>query len=421
MLNKILKKLNSDNGVVLIGNVLASAVGLVTFMLLARVLTKAEFGAWALFISAAGLLDLMRTGMVRQGMVRALSIEKDEDEKQSILATSGLMALGLSLIAALVIGSINLLADTSEWSLNIFFVFYPIYVLVTFPSSLDTWKSHAEGRFKRMNGLRLFGNIIFLSFVASEFYDHFTFTQFIWAYMLTQGIVSVYSLITLIRIRWQAFSKTRFAQLIAFGKHSLATLAGSNLLKSSDSLLIGAFMGNEAVAIYAIPLKALDLLDIPLRGFAMTSYRILSNYFEDQNQTAFNNHLWGKVKQLTAIFLPGVIVIAIVPQFVVAVLGGEGYGESALILRILTIPMILMPLEKYMGMSFDSINQPKWNAMKVWLMVGLNVIGDVIVLYFFESLYLVAVVTITNISLGIAFSLLNHPYLVFRRSLFALR
>lgn len=417
MLSKIKRMLQTDNGVVLIGNLLASAFGLGTFMLLARVLTKSDFGAWALFIAAAGLLDLMRTGMVRQGMVRALSIEKDDNQKQSILATSGIMALVISLGAAVLVGLIEIAADSSEWSLHIFFVYYPVFVMITLPSNFDTWKSHAEGNFKRMNGLRLFSNIIFILFVAFGFFYKFTFSQYLWAYLTSQGLVSAYSLISLLKIHWAAFSMPRFFKLVAFGKHSLATLAGSNLLKSSDSLLIGAFLGNEAVAVYAIPLKALDLLDIPLRGFAMTSYRTLSNYFEDKNQIAFSNHIWSHVKKLTLFFLPGVILLAIFPELAIRVLGGAGYQESSTILMILTIPMLLMPLEKYLGMSFDSIDQPKWNALKVWLMVGLNIAGDIVVLYFFQSLTMVAVVTITNITLGIVFSLTNHPYLLMGKKL----
>ena len=93
LLNKLKSLLNSDNGIVLIGNLMASALGLGIFMLLARNLSKSDFGAWALFISSAGLLDLMRTGLVRQGMVRTIATSKSDN--QSTLASAGFLAAAI--------------------------------------------------------------------------------------------------------------------------------------------------------------------------------------------------------------------------------------------------------------------------------------------------------------------------------------
>jgi len=411
MLNKIKQILRSDNASVLIGNLLASAFGLGTFMLLARGLSKSEFGAWALFVSASGLLDLMRTGLVRQGMVRALTVAKSTNQHHNILASGGILAICISTISALIIGGVFMIFDTSAWSLNAFFQYYPAFALISLPSSFDTWKSHAEGRFKRMNAIRLMINMLFIVGVGLGTLWTFSFSTYLWVYLGSQGAVSVFSMFSLIKIDWKQVSKSQLMDLMNFGKHSLATLAGANLLKSADSLLIGAFLGKEAVAIYAIPLKALDLMEIPLRGFVMTSFRKLSRYFEEKQFLEFNNHLWSHVKRLTLIFLPGAIVMLIIPSLFIQVLGGKGYESSRLILMIMTVPMILMPLEKYVGMSFDSINLPKMNAMKVWLMVILNVLGDVVALYFFQSLTLVAVVTIANILFGIGFGLINQPYL----------
>ena len=66
-MRKIGHILRSDNSKVQLGNLTASALGLGTFMLLTRGLDKESFGQWAIFMVCVGLVDLLRTGLGRQG------------------------------------------------------------------------------------------------------------------------------------------------------------------------------------------------------------------------------------------------------------------------------------------------------------------------------------------------------------------
>ena len=52
------------------------------------------------------------------------------------------------------------------------------------------------------------------------------------------------------------------------------TLIGTNLLRSADTLIISLSpMGTAAVALYSIPMKLVELQQIPLRSFAATAFR----------------------------------------------------------------------------------------------------------------------------------------------------
>ncbi|MEQ8469753.1 MAG: oligosaccharide flippase family protein [Marinoscillum sp.] len=420
MLNKIKTLVKSDNGLVLMGNLSASALGLFTFMLLTRGLSKTDFGAWTLFISASGLLDLMRTGMVRQALVRSLAIEKVESKHPGILSAAGVLAGLITFIFATLIFGIHLSVDTSQWSLHLFFKYYPVLAVISLPSSFDTWKSHAQNQYGRMNAIRLFVNVLFILSVTIGLFSEFELVHFLWVYLGAQALVSIYSILSnLWKTPWLSATKSQVYSLFQYGRHSLATLAGSNLLKSADSLLIGAFLGTGAVAIYAIPLKVLDLMEIPLRGFVMTSFNKLSRAHAEGKHHDFKAIVRRQVSQLTILFLPVAIFILFMPDLVIQVLGGDGYQDSSLVLRILLIPMILLPLDKFVGISFDSIGQPGINALKVWIMVIVNILGDLIVLYFFQSLWLVALVTVLNILMGIVFGLINHPHIDF--AIFKLR
>ncbi len=409
MLDKLKQLITSDNGVVLLGNVMASAFGLGIFMLLARNLSKADFGSWALFISTAGLLDLMRTGLVRQGMVRTAATAKESP--QVILASAGVIAFVISIATSLSVFVVSIVFDWTDSSLKLFIDFYPWLNLATLPWNFDTWYMHAQGRYRRMNQLRLFVNILFILLITFGSWQPFTIYHYSWGFISCNALISIYSFVSLKSINWLLTSKKEIKELLNYGKHSLATLTGANLLKSADNLIIGALMGTESVAIFAIPMKALDLMEIPLRGFVMTAFRKLSLLHDEGQSKQFKKTLTQNISRLTIICIPIGLGMLLFPEFFIHILGGKAYEESYILLRILSIPLIFLPLDKFLGASLDSIGKPKTNAIKVWIMVIANVLGDFIAIWFFQSLVLVAIVTLVNIIMGVGYAWFNHPYL----------
>jgi O-antigen/teichoic acid export membrane protein len=97
-------------------------------------------------------------------------------------------------------------------------------------------------------------------------------------------------------------------------------------------------------------------------------------------------------------------------------LGGQQYAgtnaaigaNAATILRIFSIYGLLLPLDRMTGVGLDSVNRPEKNLIKVLFMVTANVIGDVVAIFLFHSLELVAVATVMFTLLGI---LLGYYYM----------
>lgn len=415
LLPTLLLLLRKDNTQVLIGNLIASAFGLGTFMVLARSMTQADFGQWALFISLLGLLDLMKTGLIRQSYVRAITVETNSERLQVITASAWVIALASTLLLSGMIWIICLWVPDDN-SMYLFFKYYPLLGILSLPYHMDTWQSHAEGRFRRMNGLRMWLNMLFMAFVLVAGYFRLSVSHVMWGFIGCHGIISAFSFrkcIFKIHLRFSEWHQIK--SLLHYGKHSISTLTGSNLLKSADTLIIGWMMGTEAVAIYAVPLKLLDLMEIPLRGFLMTSFRKLSILHEQQNTAQFKKLILGLIGKITLAFIPFGLLMAIFPEWVIRLIGGSGYNESFGLLPVFVIIMMLLPLDKFVGIAFDSINKPGMNASKVWLMVVINLVGDYLAIVFIGELWAVAGVTLVNIAIGIAFGWWQHPY--FRKRL----
>ena len=77
-----------------------------------------------------------------------------------------------------------------------------------------------------------------------------------------------------------------------------------------------------------------------------------------------------------------------------------GFNVVAIV-RVFSIYGLLLPIDRMTGVALDSINRPNINAIKVFVMVAANVIGDFVAIFIFKSLLLVAVASIVFTILGI--------------------
>jgi O-antigen/teichoic acid export membrane protein len=204
--------------------------------------------------------------------------------------------------------------------------------------------------------------------------------------------------------------------LLDFGKYTTFTLIGTNLLRSADTLIISLSpMGTAAVALYSIPMKLLELQQIPLRSFVATAFPKMSKA-----------SLLGKVQEvrdlfytysgaMTYLFAIISLITFVFADYLVMILGGHQYmgtdpatGASAvMIVRIFSLYGLLLPIERMTGIGLDSVNRPDRNFLKVLYMTITNVIGDLIAVFVFKSLTGVAIgsvlFTILGVWIGILF------------------
>ena len=406
--------LRSKNSQVLLSNSLASAIGLLTFLLMTRITEPSEFGKVVIFFSLAGLADLIRTGFIRQGLVRQW-INTDKQNQAGLIGSVWLLHFLLMIVIGLVcvlVDQITYLLTTDIEIFSFFFQFYPFLLFASVPHQMLSWFAQSRAKYLRMNTYRLIVNFIVLALLSFQYGNVLTAQELIMCFVFANVIVSFVGIIDdrsyekIVQANRQTVR-----QLFVFGKYSMSTLAGSNLLKSTDTILIGWMMNPEAAALYAIPLKVLEVVEIPLRGFVMTSYHRLTSYVQQKNRLGYRIHFKSSALRLTLLGLPVSLVCLFLPLPILTVLGGEGYTEGISILQLLSFVILLMPLDKYTGMSLDSINQPRINATKVWIMVLINVIGDWIVLRLNGPLWMIALVTALNILCGIFFGLIKNPYI----------
>lgn len=389
MSNVLSKILKNNNFLSLANNGLVAVFGFFGFLLLVRSLNTNDFGKWVLLITTANFVDMLRFGITRTALVRFLSGAEKDEAKHLIGSNYFINFVSSALIAGIVLGISFLFPEKIHDSgFSLFFYWFPVLAFINLPFNNAQSVLQANLRFDRLLILRIVnvgGFMLFL--LVNYFWMHLSLQAIVYAYLIVNIVTSIISSIT----NWDgiryAFSAKRATNklIINFGKYSTGTLIGSNLLKSADTFIIGLspFLGTAGVALYSIPLKLTEIIEIPLRSFAMTAFPGMSKASIEGNTKKVKELFYTNVGGMTLLLFPIMILSFIFAKQLVYILGGPGYESTASIFRIFCIYGLLLPLDRFIGVTLDSVNLPKFNFYKVVYMTLSNIIGDTIVVFAF--------------------------------------
>jgi O-antigen/teichoic acid export membrane protein len=120
-------------------------------------------------------------------------------------------------------------------------------------------------------------------------------------------------------------------------------------------------------------------------------------------------HFYAYAGALTYLFIFTSLFTFIFADLFVLILAGKKYlqtdpatGFNAVnIVRVFSLYGLLLPIDRMTGIGLDSINKPNINALKVLFMVIANIVGDLIAIFIFKSLIMVAIGSILFTILGI--------------------
>lgn len=420
----------------LTGNVSVAAWGLLSFMLLTRSLIPDIFGEWVLYITMGNFIEMLRFGITRTAIIRFLS-GANNDERKQLMGSNWLIGLiATSIIIALIIViRIAFTQTIDESGYSLFFTWYPLLAFVNMPFQNAISVMHADQRFDRILVLQSVvrgGFVIFLA--LNLFVFNFGILTVVYMHLGFHAIGSL----TSIFMKWDGLhylfkaSRNTNKTIFNFGKFSTGTLIGSNLLKSADTVLIGmsAFLGPAGVAFYSVPMKLTELLEIPLRSFVATAFPKMSKASLEGKREEMKRIFYTYSGAITYLFIPISLISFIFAEFLVLIIGGEKYIESADIFRVFAVYGLFIAIDRFTGVGLDSINKPKKNFLKVIYMVLANISGDLLAIFGLVYLYpdisqktilmAVAVVTIimTVIGLMAGYYYLNKEIKISLRKIF---
>jgi O-antigen/teichoic acid export membrane protein len=385
----------------MIGNIANAGFGFLTIGILARTLDADDFGAWIIFLTNMGLVEMVRAGLVYQALVKFVSGSAEKTEKEIVINAAWQISflLSLALILILLISNYLFSELIKANHLDLFFKFYPIILLFMLPINMSVWVAHAQQKYLKMWLVNFLSSFPFLIFIL--LFKNPTISQIIMAFGGIRALLAIVSSFDLRLKIFKILDVNTAKKIFRFSKYTVVTTLSTNVLKSADLLLINAYLGPVMVAMYNIPLKLLEVIEIPLRSWTMSAYPKLSQLASQHDFISFKKKFTREVKFFSFFLLPFLGIAFHFSEQIITLYAGQSFSKASNILKIFTIYLLLMPLDRYLGIALDSLDLPQINALKVVLMASLNVFGDWYILSHQIGLHGIAIVTIINVVSGI--------------------
>jgi len=403
-----------------------AAFGLVTFLLMIRILDKELYGQWIIYITVASLLDMLRMGLTGTAAIRLISTAAGSLKSNAIAAS-----YHLSILTSLSVGILFLISysQLNRFSPDSYYLpvllFYPLLSISNLSYNQANILSQGIMNFKRFMVIRVVNGSLTFSFISgyilfTEPSLHGIIMMHIFANALSSGLVTFMSWDGLQYFR--QYHLPTIKQIIKFGKYSTASSVGSSLLRSSDTILLSmsSVMGTEAIAIYAIPMKFIELVEIPLRSFTLTSFPKLSKAYK-YSKEKFINQLSLYITGTSILLIPVIIALLFFSEFLLQFIGGQEYQDSLVlqksIVQIVAIYIFFLPFDRFSGVALFAIDKPGLNFKKIAFMLLANIVFDCIAIFVFHSLVLVALATLlfTLVGIGIGW------YYIFKKLDYSLK
>jgi len=363
----------------LLEKMVAMAFNLGTAMLLLRILTKEAFAAWGIFILLAYFVEMGRSGLLQNGLVRALATQKDNRKEQANIATAALL-----LNIAYTILSNLILWLSAEWICRQYQVpllaeMLPVYFLSNFLMAFCTHSNFVQQANYEFRGL----------FWTSVFYRGIPFLWVLVCWISGSGVVlwqfsaavlmgtSLAALVAW-RLSWPFMFLVKkidlqwVLNLLSYGKFVLGTNLSTMFYKNIDKLTLGQLLGPAAFAVYDAAARVTQLVEAPAFSIAAVVFPKSAEKMALEGTSGVKTLYERSVGATLAVILPFVIFVLVFAEPIIRVFAGSQYMESANVLRLTAFFGLFMPFAVQFGTVLDSTGKPAVNFAYTFFTAMLN-------------------------------------------------
>jgi O-antigen/teichoic acid export membrane protein len=405
---QILEKLKNPHIVNLLGNAIMTVLNTIQAAIVFNYLSKEGMGNYIIFQSTIGLVDTFRAGLLTTAFITSYA---GTSKERSAEVAGSAWFLSLLITGVFVLANAVYLVipfHMADGGADLFVKWFGLVFIITLPSFIASCIAQAEQRFDRLLYIRSVSTGLSIILVLTLIFTHkLTLMTLVYSGFISGGITSLMTVVlgwARINTIWKKSTDTMKA-LFAFGKFSVGTSLGSNLFRNSDTYIINFMLGPSSLAVYNLGVRLMELVEIPLRSFAATVMPPLSAAYNQNNKYHVIYLLKKYSGLLTIILIPVVIGSLFFAEVAIWIVDKKYLStEAANVLRVFMTFALLYPVERFMALTLDAINQPKVNMVKLIFMLAANVIGDFLGIWIFGNIYGVALATILPIITGMIIS-----------------
>jgi len=353
-------------------------------MLLFRAIDKGQFGLWFQFLIVTAFIEMGRSGLIQNALIRYITTSKEEDIGK-INTASLFINFTLSLLSILILFFVaKPLADAYNYPVLIdMFYFYMLTTLMLIPFYQFLFIQQANMDFKGIFWSNFtFKGLLFL-FISYHYFGEIPIDIYVmskWLFVCGAGGAFAGFLFAKKYLTFSSVIDWKWVkELFHFGKYTWGTGLSTIAYKFTDRTMLGTMISEVAIAIYEPAVRLTNLVDVPALSIAAVVFPQSSHKSVDGDKNTTKDLYEKSVGAILALIIPALIIIYAFADPFVWILTGDWDSDSVPILRLTIFFALFMPFAYQFGTILDSIGKPKINFLYVLSGLVLNIIFN----YFF--------------------------------------
>lgn len=365
--------------------------GFLNFLVLIRMLSVSDYGAWVLFISVSTLMELIKHGFIRNPLIRYLSITP-ESERPSLQTAS----LSLNLVIALIQGIVLVAFSyglTAFWNVPQLHNLFLIYILTTLafvPANHFDTVQQAGMQFRQLFFVNMVKQGGIFVYVMFAFFSGSRVTLEALAVAHLAGVLGSSVLSFILSRHLLHFSRklsvTWIRELFNYGKYTFGTNVSSMIIKNMDSWMLGRLISVNAVTIFNPAIRISNLVEVPNDTLSTIYFPKVSKEVAAEGHSAVKRRYEMAVGSILAIVVPGIVFIMVFAPQIIFLIAGPGFEETASIVRVTMLYGLLLPFNRFFGVTLDAIGKARVNFRIVMLTALLNLVNSYVFIRTFGTI-----------------------------------
>jgi PST family polysaccharide transporter len=360
-------------------------LGLLVFVILARLLDQVAFGLVALAAVFVAFAQLFVDQGLGDALIQRRSVSRSQIDTAFWVAV---LTGGVLTIAGIALGPL-IATLVGEPAIGPILQVLSLTFLLTAFSSIQLALLRREMRFKSLAIRKLLAvggsGVIGVAMALNGFGAWSLVGQ-----QLSNAVISVVMLWTV--SPWRPglkVARADFRQLFGFGLN----VVGSDLLNflsgNVDRLLVGTYLGPGALGYYAVAHRVLDTSQSLLVSFARKlAFPIFSRLQDDRDRL---RRAYSRVQRaLSMIILPGYVGLALVAQEAIVVIFGDRWGPSGPVAAVLFLLGPALAIQIFTGALLNSVGHPEVTFRIRLITTVTNVVGFFAAVVIFRDIVFVA-------------------------------
>ncbi|MBL7826724.1 MAG: flippase [Saprospiraceae bacterium] len=340
-----------------------------TVMLLLRGLSKADFAAWGLFLVLSYFIEMGRSGLLQNGMVRYLALHQGI-KGQQIRSAALFMNLIYSFCTNLALwGMMGWIIHA--WQAPQLATMLPVFFVANVVSGMMAHFNFIQQAHHSFSGifwsnLAQKGTLFAWVFWCKLTSTRLELEELVWAMCLGACLGSAISWHAARQlsepVRWFKRPERYWLHTLSqYGKWVLGTNLSTMFYKNIDKLVLGYMLGPSAFAVYDAAGKVTQLVEAP--SFSIASVVFPQGALRMKNEgTAGIKRLYERsVGSILALILPFIVLVLAFAEPLIRLIAGPGYTEGANILRITAFFGLFLPFAVQFGTVLDATGKPEVN------------------------------------------------------------